>query len=93
VVARIEREVRLLKFNKDHYNQIVTASDNATPAELDECIDLDWFPTKVINGIWISPYANDGYVEKVREAIKLIDPSMLGRLEPSRLRERYPQQR
>jgi hypothetical protein len=90
---RIEREVRLLNFNKDHYDQIVTASDSATPAELDECIDLDWSPAKVINRIWISPYANDGYVEKVREAIKLIDPSMLGRLEPSRLRERYPQQR
>ena len=92
---RIEREVRLLKFNEDHYNQIVTAatSDGPTPVELDKYIDLDWSPTEAINRIWISPYADEGYAEKVRDAIKSIDPLMLDRVELSRLRERYPPQR
>jgi hypothetical protein len=92
---RIEREVRLLKFNADHYNQIVTAvtSDTATPAELEKYIDLDWFPAKVINRIWISPYADNGYAQKVRDAIKIVDPSMMDRLKRSALTERYPPQR
>jgi hypothetical protein len=93
--SRIEREVRLLKFNEDHYNQVVTAvtSDSATPVQLDKYIDLDWSPAEVINRILISPYADEGYAEKVRDAIKSVDPSMLDRVELSRLRERYPPQR
>jgi hypothetical protein len=67
----IETELRVLKFNEDHYNQIVTAitSDSATPVELDKYIYVDWSPAEVINQIWISPYADEGYAEKVREAI------------------------
>jgi hypothetical protein len=92
---RIEREVRLLKFNEDHYNQIVTAvtSDSATPVELDKYIDLELSPAEVINRIWISPYADEGYAQKVSDAIKVVDPSMMDRLERSALTERYPPQR
>jgi hypothetical protein len=95
---RIEREVRLLKFDERHYLQLTAsiASNDAAkvaPPELDECISLDWSPAKVINRIWISPYASDGYAEKVRDAIKSIDPSMSNRVKLSRLRELYPAQR
>jgi hypothetical protein len=88
----IEREVRLLKLNEAHYHQIVTAvsSDSTSPVELDKYIHLDWSPAEAIDRIWISPYANEGYAEKVRDAIKSVDPSVLDRVELSRLRERYP---
>jgi hypothetical protein len=88
-----EREVRLLKYDESHYSELeaaLTSGDpaRATPPELPEHIFLDWSPAAVIERITISPYADDSYETRARDAIASIDPSPVDRLELSVLSER-----
>ena len=88
-----EREVRLLKYDESHYFELeaaLTSGDpaRATPPELPEHIFLDWSPAAVIERITISPYADDSYETRARDAIASIDPSLVDRLELSVLSER-----
>jgi hypothetical protein len=88
-----EREVRLLKYDESHYSELeaaLTSGDpaRATPPELPEHIFLDWSPAAVIERITISPYADDSYETRARDAIASIDPSLVDRLELSVLSER-----
>jgi hypothetical protein len=68
----------------------LTSSDpnRETPPELPEHIFLDWSPSKVIQRITISPYADEAYEKSVKEEITSIDPSLLDRVELSVLSER-----
>jgi hypothetical protein len=88
-----EGEVRLLKYDESHYIELATALTSAdplraTPPELPEHIFLEWSLPEVIEKITISPYADESYEKKVREAIASIDPSIVDRLELSELSER-----
>ncbi len=88
-----EREVRLLKYDDSHYIELAAALTSgdparATPPELPEHIFLEWSPAAVIERITISPYADESYEKKARDAIASIDPSIIDRLELSVLSER-----
>jgi hypothetical protein len=88
-----EGEVRLLKYDESHYFELeaaLTSGDpaRATPPELPEHIFLDWSPAAVIERITISPYADESYERRARDAIASIDPSLVDRLELSVLSER-----
>ena len=88
-----EREVRLLKYDQGHYLELqaaLTSGDPAiaTPPELPEHIFLDWPIADVIDGITISPYADEHYEKNVRDALAAIDPSIADILELSVLSER-----
>ena len=88
-----ECEVRLLKYDESHYFALAAVltsgdPDRATPPELPEHIFLDWSPAAVIERITISPYADDSYETRARDAIASIDPSLVDRLELSVLSER-----
>jgi len=88
-----EREVRLLKYDESHYLElaaVLTSGDlgRATSPELPEHIFLDWSPAAAIERITISPYADESYETRARDAIALIDPSLVDRLELSVLSER-----
>ena len=88
-----EREVRLLKYDHTHYIELAaafTSRDPVRPAppELPEHVFLAWSPGAVIEKITISPYADELYETKVRDAIASIDPSIVDRLELSVLSER-----
>jgi hypothetical protein len=81
-----ERELRLLKFDKAHYNLLVPK--DASVPELPEHIYLNWVLTDVIDKIIISPYADNNYEELVHLAINAADPSLAARVELSELHER-----
>lgn len=81
-----ERELRLLKFNEDHFKKLIPK--DASVPKLDEHIYLDWVLRHVIDEIIISPYANDEYEQRVRYDIKTADPSLGGRVALSELHER-----
>jgi hypothetical protein len=86
-----EGEVRLLKFDERHYIELaaaLTSGDPATPPELPEHIFLDWSPATVIEKITISPYADELFEKRARDAVASIDPSIVDRLELSVLSER-----
>ena len=88
-----EREVRLLKYDESHYLELAAALTSgdlsrATSPELPEHIFLDWSPAEVIERITISPYADESYETRARDAIALIDPSLVDRLDLSVLSER-----
>jgi hypothetical protein len=82
-----ERELRLLKFNEEHFKALVPK--DASVPELDEHIYLEeWVLRNVIDGIIISPYADVEYEQRVREAIKAADPNLDARVALSELHER-----
>jgi hypothetical protein len=88
-----EGEVRLLKYDERHYVELAAALTSgdpatATPPELPGYIFLDWSPATVIEKITISPYADESYEMKARDAVASIDPSIVDRLELSVLSER-----
>ena len=88
-----EGEVRLLKYDESHYFELAAALTSgdparATPPALPNHIFLDWSPAAVIERITISPYADDSYETRARDAIASIDPSLVDRLELSVLSER-----
>jgi hypothetical protein len=87
-----EREVRLLKYDHPHFIELAAAltngGDPAMPPELPEHVFLSWSPASVLERVTISPYADEPYETRVRDAIALIDPSMVDRLELSVLSER-----
>jgi hypothetical protein len=88
-----EGEVRLLKCDESHYLELAAALTSgdlgrATSPELPEHIFLDWSPAAVIERITISPYADESYETRARNAIASIDPSLVDRLELSVLSER-----
>ena len=88
-----ECEVRLLKYDDSHYIELAAALTSGDPAratlpELPEHVFLEWSPAAVIEKITISPYADESYEKKVRDAIASIDASIVDRLELSVLSER-----
>jgi hypothetical protein len=85
-----EREVRLLKYDESHYLMLAAAltSGDPTPPDLPAHIFLDWSPVSVIEKITISPYGDEAYETRVRDAIEAIDPSLLDSVELSVLSER-----
>ena len=88
-----EGEVRLLKYDESHYVNLAAAltsgdPNSAIPPELPEHIFLDWSPSEVIHRITISPYADEGYENRVKEEITSINPLLLARVELSVLSER-----
>jgi hypothetical protein len=88
-----EREVRLLKFDERHSQELaiaLTSDDPArtAPPELPEYVFLDWAPTDIIERITISPYADERYEKAVRDAVASVCPSVSERLELSVLSER-----
>jgi hypothetical protein len=88
-----EREVRLLKYDHPHYIELaaaITGDDPAedTPPELAVHVFLEWSPAPVIERITISPYADERYDMRVRDAIATIDSSIAERIELSVLSER-----
>ena len=83
---RAEQELRLLKFNEEHFKALIPKG--ASVAELDEHVYLDWVLRDVIDEIIISPYADDEYEQQVRDAIKTADPGLAGCVVLSELHER-----
>jgi hypothetical protein len=85
-----EGEVRLLKYDESHYLMLAAAltSGDPTPPDLPEHIFLDWSPVSVIEKITISPYGDEAYETRVRDAIEAIAPSLLDTVELSVLSER-----
>ena len=86
-----EREVRLLKYDHEHYFRLTAALTAGDPGaaqspELSDYIFLDWSPSEVIERITISPYASAEYEAQVRDAISSVDPS--DRVDLSVLNER-----
>jgi hypothetical protein len=92
----IEREVRVLSFNQQHYSALALALTGNygfapvpdPPAELAEYIYLDWHPLAVADAIVISPYATEDYERRVRDAISAIDSTAADLVELSVLSER-----
>jgi hypothetical protein len=83
-----EREVRLLRFDSDHYQKRLPDGQtgelpNPMPPTLDDYLYLDWDPGSVIERITISPYADTDYESVVRDAIKWADPAFAGKIEQS----------
>jgi hypothetical protein len=66
-----ERELRLLKFDQEHFNVLVP-KDGSVP-ELLKHIYLDWVLSDVIDEIIISPYADVNYEDLARQAIHATD--------------------
>jgi hypothetical protein len=91
-----EREVRVLSFNQHHYSTLALALTGHygfapvpdPPAELPEHIFLDWHPLAIAEAIVVSPYASEGYEQRVRSAVSMIDPAAIGLVELSILSER-----
>jgi hypothetical protein len=85
-----EGEVRLLKYDESHYLMLAAAltSGDPTPPDLPAHIFLDWSPVSVIEKITISPYGDEAYETRVRDAIEAIAPSLLDTVELSVLSER-----
>ncbi|MFO0699905.1 MAG: hypothetical protein U0236_11800 [Nitrospira sp.] len=88
-----EGEVRLLKYDETRYLKLAAAFTSSDPntgtaLELPEHIFLDWSLSESIQTITISPYADEAYEKKVREEIRLVDSSLLERVELSVLSER-----
>lgn len=85
-----EGEVRLLKYDESHYLMLAAAltSGDSTPADLPAHLFLDWSPASVIEKITISPYGDEAYETRVKDAIEAIDRSLLDRVELSVLSER-----
>jgi hypothetical protein len=82
-----DHELRLLKFNEQHFKALIPK--DASVRELDEHIYLEeWVLKDVIDEIIISPYADDQYEQRVRDAIKTAVPSLTGRVVLSELHER-----
>jgi len=81
-----ERELRLLKFTEEHFKKLIPK--DASIPDLKKHIHLKWALRDVIDEIVISPYADDEYEQRVREAIKTADPSLAGRVVLSELHER-----
>jgi len=81
-----ERELRLLKFDKPHYDALVPK--DASLPELDRHVYLDWVLSEVIDEIIISPYADVNYEDLVRHAIKAADSGLADRVKLSVLHER-----
>jgi hypothetical protein len=72
-----EHELRLLKFDEEHYKALVP-KDASVPEPPDH-IYLDWVLSDVIEEIIISPYASETYEELVRLAINATDPNLADR--------------
>jgi hypothetical protein len=84
-----ERELRLLKFDQEHFNALVPK--HGSVPELLKHIYLDWVLSDVIDEIIISPYADVNYEDLVRQAIHATDPNFADRVVLSVLHERrYP---
>jgi hypothetical protein len=71
-----------------HYIELAAALTSADPPraaqpELPEHIFLEWSPAAVIEKITISPYADESYEKKARDAVASIDPSIVDRVELS----------
>src|SRR5262249_19620570 len=81
-----ERELRLLKYDKEHYNTLVLK--DASASELPQHIYLDWVLGDVIDKIIVSPYADANYEDLVRLAINAADPGLTKRVVLSELHER-----
>jgi hypothetical protein len=81
-----ERELRLLKYDKAHYNRLVPK--DASASELRQHIYLDWVLGDVIDEIVVSPYADVNYDDLVRLAINATDPGLAKRVNLSELHER-----
>jgi hypothetical protein len=81
-----ENELRLLKFNQDHFN--ATIPKDASVPDLSEHIFLEWDPSNVIEEIVISPYAGENYEDLVRTAITASDPNLAACVVLSALNER-----
>lgn len=87
---RHECEVRFLKYDRGHRDQLMNAliNDSPPPPELSEHVYLGWPSNFVVESILISPYADEAYEEKVRAEIKLIDADFEKLLALSILSER-----
>jgi hypothetical protein len=82
-----EQELRLLKFDEAQFNAL--GPEKRIVPELAKHIYLDnWVLRDVINEIIISPYADVGYEQWVRDAIKTADASLADRVALSELHER-----
>ena len=81
-----ERELRLLKFNEEHFQTLIPK--DASVPELDEYIYLSWALGDVIDKIIISPYADEDYEQRVRDAIQKADSTLADRVALSELHER-----
>jgi len=83
---RADQELRLLKFDEEHYTALIPK--DASVPQPDEYIYLPWALRDVINKIIISPYADEDYEQRVRDAIQKADPTLADRMALSELHER-----
>jgi len=87
-----EQEVRLIKFDADHFNTAniaLSAEEEAVPpADLPVHTYLDWALADVIEMIEISPYADQDYEARAREVISAEVASLGARIELSVLSAR-----
>ena len=72
---RADQEVRLLKFNEEQFTAL-TPKD-ASVRQLDEYIYLPWVLKDAIDKIFISPYADEDYEQRVRDAVSLSETHTL----------------
>ena len=76
-----ENEVRLMKYDDDHYWRLEEAGRNATALEqLPTHIFLPWPAADTVERLVVSPYASEDYERCVREQISLISKPLAERL-------------
>jgi hypothetical protein len=83
---RADQEVRLLKFNEEHFTALIPK--DASVPQLDEYIYLPWALRDIIDKIFISPYADEDYEQRVRDAVQKADSTLADRVALSELHER-----
>jgi hypothetical protein len=73
-----EKEVRLLKFEKAHFDALITKPPATT--ELPIHLFKEWPAADAITEIVLSPYADEPFEQRARAAIEAADPSLRDRV-------------